>query len=389
MIHGIHRYPPMERVIYGIPLAEALAQEVDRLDARAVYVMASGTLNRETDVIDTVRRVLGNRLAGVCAKIGSHTPRVDVVAATNEARAAKADLILTVGGGSVTDAAKMVGLCLGNDITAPEQLDAFRAVITAEGKTERPPAKAPSVRSVDVPTTLSAGEFTPFAGCTDTARNVKESFGHALMMPRAVILDPAVTIHTPEWLFLSTGIRAVDHAVENICSIAPTPFSDGMSLQALRLLSAGLPAVKVNPGDLEARLNCQMGAWMSIMGAHNGVPMGASHGIGHVLGGTAHVPHGYTSCVMLPHVLRFNEPVHAERQKWVSEALGRPGDSAGDAVAALIASLALPATLRDVGVKPEQLDEIAVGSMHDRWVHTNPRKIDGPPDVRALLDAAW
>ena len=389
MIHGIHRYPPMERVIYGIPLAEALAGEVDRLDARAVYVLASGTLNRETDVVETIRRVLGDRLAGVCAKIGSHTPRTDVVAAANEARTAKADLILTIGGGSVTDAAKMVGLCLANDVTAPEQLDAFRATVTPDGKAERPAVKAPSVRSIDVPTTLSAGEFTPFAGCTDTVRHAKESFSHPLMMPRSVILDPAVTVHTPEWLFLSTGIRAVDHAVETICSIAPTPFSDGTSLQALRLLAAGLPAVKANAADLEARLNCQMGAWMSIMGAHNGVPMGASHGIGHVLGGTAGVPHGYTSCVMLPHVLRFNAPENADRQKWVSEGLGRPNETAGDAVAALIAGLGLPATLRDVGVKPEQLDEISVGSMHDRWVHTNPRKINGPAAVRALLDAAW
>ena len=389
MIQGIHRYPPMDRVIYGIPLAEALADEVARLNARAVYVMASGTLNRETGVIDSVRHVLGNRLAGVCAKIGAHTPRIDVVAAANEARAAKADLIVTVGGGSVTDAAKMVGLCLGNDVTRPGDLDRFRANVTPDGNTERPPVNPPAVRSIDVPTTLSAGEFTPFAGCTDTERNVKESYGHALMMPQAVILDPAVTIHTPEWLFLSTGIRAVDHAVEDICSINPTPFSDGMSLQALRLLSAALPAVKANPADLDARLNCQLGAWMSIMGSQNGVAKGASHGIGHVLGGTAHVPHGYTSCVMLPVVLRFNAPVNAERQRWVSEALGRPDDSAGDAVAALIASLGLPATLRDVGVKPEQLDEIAAGSMHDRWVHTNPRKIDGPPAVRALLDAAW
>ena len=141
--------------------------------------------------------------------------------------------------------------------------------------------------------------------------------------------------------------------------------------------------------DLEARLNCQLGAWMSIMGSQNGVPKGASHGIGHVLGGTADVPHGYTSCVMLPHVLRFNETVNADRQAWVSEALGRPGEPAGDAVAALIAGLGLPQTLRDVGVKAEQLDAIAEVSMHDRWIHTNPRKIDGPPVVRMLLDAAW
>lgn len=379
----------MERVIYGIPLVEALAEEINRLDARAVYVMASGTLNRETDVVDSVRRVLGNRLAGVCARIGSHTPRIDVVSAANDARAANADLLLTVGGGSVTDAAKMVGLCLGNDVTAPQQLDAFRAVITPDGKTERPPVKPPGVRSIDVPTTLSAGEFTWFAGCTDTMRHVKESYGHRLMMPQAVILDPAVTVHTPEWLFLSTGIRAVDHAVEDICSINPTPFSDGMSMQALRLLAAGLPAVKADPANLEARLNCQLGAWMSIMGSQNGVAKGASHGIGHVLGGTAGVPHGYTSCIMLPHVLRFNAPVNATRQAWISEALGQPNQTAGDAVAALIASLGLPATLRDVGVTTGQLDEIASGSMHDRWVHTNPRKIDGPPAVRVLLDAAW
>ena len=389
MVRGTHRYPPMERVIYGVPLAEALAEEINRLEARAVYVIASGTLNRETEVVDTVRHVLGNRLAGVCTKIGSHTPRIDVVAAANQARAANTDLLLTVGGGSVTDAAKMVGLCLGNDVSAPEQLDAFRATITPDGKTERPPVKPPGVRSVDIPTTLSAGEFTAMAGCTDTIRHVKESYAHPLMMPQAVILDPAVTVHTPTWLFLSTGIRAVDHAVEDICSINPTPFSDGMSLQALRLLAAGLPAVKADPAKLEARLDCQLGAWMSIMGSQNGVTKGASHGIGHVLGGTADVPHGYTSCIMLPHVLRFNAPVNGERQAWVSAALGHPDKTAADAVAALIASLGLPATLRDVGVRSEQLDMIAAGSMHDRWVHTNPRKIDGPPAVRALLDAAW
>ncbi len=389
MQQGIHRYPPMERVVYGVPVAEALAQEVERIGAKAVYVLASGTLARQTDVVQRVRAVLGNKLAGVCAKIGAHTPRIDVVAAANAAREARADALLTVGGGSITDAAKMVGLCLGNDVTDPAQLDMYRARIHPDGRTERPQVNSPAVRSIAVPTTLSAGEFTWSAGCTDTARQVKESYSHPMMMPRSVILDPAATIHTPEWLFLSTGIRAVDHAVEDICSVNAQPLSDGTSIHALRLLGSGLRAVKADPADLDARLNCQLGAWMSIMGSQNGVTKGASHGIGHVLGGTAGVPHGYTSCVMLPHVLRFNEPVNAERQAWVSEALGRPGEKAGDVVATLIADLGLPDTLRAVGVKQEQLDEIAKESMHDRWVHTNPRKISGPLDVRALLDAAW
>jgi maleylacetate reductase len=389
MHSGVYRYPVMDRVIYGRPFADVLGAEVDRLEARAVYVLASGSLARDTDVVTGIRGVLGNRCAGVTAKIGAHTPRTDVVEAAAAAREAHADLILTVGGGSVTDAAKMVGLCLGNDVTQPSALDAYRATTAADGSTIRPPVKAPAVRFIAIPTTLSAGEFNASAGCTDTARHVKESFAHPLMAARTVFLDPNVTVHTPQWLWLSTGIRAVDHAVEDLCSVNSQPMSDGASFHALRLLGAGLRAVKADPSDVAARLDCQLGAWMSMVGAQTGVTKGASHGIGHVLGGTAGVPHGYTSCVMLPHVLRFNHAVNAERQALVSEALGKPGAPAADVVAALIADLGLPGRLRDVGVKPEQLDAIAEHSMHDRWVHTNPRKIDGPPMVRMLLDAAW
>src|SRR5271169_1563104 len=370
MLSGVYRFPAMESVVFGKPFVEALAQEANRVEARAVFILASGTLARETDTVDRLRQMLGNRLAGVCAKIGAHTPRTDVVAAANGAREASADLIVTLGGGSVTDAAKMVGLCLGNGVTDPSQLDGYRALIAADGTMRRPEVKAPSVRSITIPTTLSAGEYTASAGCTDTARHVKESFSHPLMMPRTVILDPEVSVHTPEWLFLSTGIRAVDHAVEDICSINGQPIAEGASFHALRLLGRGLSGVKADPLDLDARLDCQLGAWMSMVGSQTGVPKGASHGIGHVLGGTAHVPHGYTSCVMLPHVLRFNAVVNAERQALVSEALGRPGLPAADVVAQLIAGLGLPGRLRDVAVKPEQLDRIAELSMHDRWIHT-------------------
>jgi maleylacetate reductase len=389
MLSGVYRFPQMENIVFGTPYTEALAQEVDRLEARAVFVLASGTLARTTDSVERLRRMLGNRLAGVCAKIGAHTPRIDVVAAANAAREAGVDLLVTLGGGSVTDAAKMVALCLGNGVADPAQLDRYRAVIAADGTARRPEVQSPSLRSIAIPTTLSAGEFTASAGCTDTARHVKESYSHPLMMPRTVILDPAASQHTPEWLFLSTGIRAVDHAVEDICSVNGQPLSEGAAYHALRLLGKGLSAVKADPADFEARLDCQIGAWMSMVGSQTGVSKGASHGIGHVLGGTADVPHGYTSCVMLPHVLRFNHPVNADKQARVSEALGRPEEPAADLVAALIAGLGLPTRLRDVGVEPEQLDKIAEGSMHDRWIHTNPRKIDGPAVIRTLLDAAW
>lgn len=389
MLSGVYRFPPMESVIYGRPFAQALGEQVEQSDAHSVFLLASGTLNRETDMVEQVRRALGNRLAGVFARIGAHTPRTDVVEAANAARTAGADLLVTLGGGSVTDAAKMVAFCLGNDVKDSAELDNYRAQVSADGKIVRPQTRAPAVRTVTVPTTLSAGEYTASAGCTDTVRQVKESFGHPLMMPKSVVLDPRATLHTPEWLLLSTGIRAVDHAAEDICSPECQPISEGASYHALKLLGRGLSGVKADPLDLDARLDAQLGAWMSMIGSQTGVPKGASHGIGHVLGGTAHVPHGYTSCVMLPHVLRFNAAVSPDRQALVSDALGRPGEPAADVVAALIAGLGLPGRLRDVGVKEAQLDRIAELSMHDRWIHTNPRKIDGPPVVRQLLDAAW
>src|SRR3954454_12713818 len=138
MLSGAYRFPPMESVVYGRLFAEAAKEQVDRSGANAVFLLASGTLNRETDMVQQLRNALGNRLARVHSPVGAHTPRTDVVDAANAARAAGADLLLTLGGGSVTDASKMVAFCLGNGVTDPAQLDDYRARISADGKIERP-----------------------------------------------------------------------------------------------------------------------------------------------------------------------------------------------------------------------------------------------------------
>ncbi len=389
MRDGIYIYPERDRVVFGRPVIDTVAAEIERRSARRIFLIASNTLAQASGVIEALRDRLKDRLAGSWTRIGAHTPRPDVVAAAAAAAQADADLVVTIGGGSVTDAGKMVRLCLANGIYEPRGLDRLRTHISADGKRDYPEFAGPDRPLIAVPTTLSAGEFTAFAGCTDPERRVKESFAHRKMAPDTVVLDPTITRHTPEWLWLSTGIRAVDHAVEDLCSVNGTPLSDATSLHALRLLAPGLRRSKAAPEDRGARLDCLVGAWLSIVGSQSGVDKGASHGIGHVLGGTASVPHGYTSCVMLPHVLRFNSAVNAERQAMVAEALGRPGEEAANIVGELIASLGLPRTLRDVGVRHDQLDEIARLSMHDRWIHTNPRRIDGPETVRMLLDQAW
>src|SRR6185437_8194792 len=145
MLTGTYRFPPMESVVYGRPFAEAVREQIEQSGANSVFLLASGTLTRETDMVAQVRQALGNRLAGVFARIGAHTPRVDVVEAANAARKAGADLLVTLGGGSVTDAAKMVALCLGNGVTDASQLDNYRAVIAADGTTRRPEVEAPAV----------------------------------------------------------------------------------------------------------------------------------------------------------------------------------------------------------------------------------------------------
>jgi maleylacetate reductase len=207
-------------------------------------------------------------------------------------------------------------------------------------------------------------------------------------VPLVVVLDPALTRHTPPQLWLSTGVRAIDHAVEDICSIDAQPFSEASALHAIKLLNAGLRRSHEDANDFSARLNCQIGMWLSTVGSQTGVRKGASHAIGHVLGAAAGVPHGLTSCVMLPSVLRYNASVNADRQRLVSGALDAPDRAAGDLVEDLIKQLGLPSTLAGVGVRNERFEEIALKAMDDPWTHSNPRKIHGPADILQILEMA-
>ncbi|MEQ9642663.1 MAG: iron-containing alcohol dehydrogenase [Alphaproteobacteria bacterium] len=388
MIQGDFTYIKTDKVIYGKPAAETLAAEAARLGAERVFLLASGTLARETDEIDKVKAALGARYAGLADHLPAHTPRAAVLDASAKARAANADLIVSFGGGSATDGAKLMQLCLAHDITEHDQFDDFRIITRSDGSTQRPDYAGPTVRQIAIPTTLSAGEFNPLAGCTDERRKMKEVYSHPLLAPQSIILDPAPTVRTPMWLWLSSGVRAVDHAVETLCSLGSNPYCDGTAMQALRLLSQGLPRVKADGNDLEARLMCQLGAWLSMVIVQGAVPLGASHGIGHVLGGTCDVPHGHTSCVMLPAVLRWNVSINGERQKLVAEAFGQPGAAAGEVVGSFIAGLGMPRTLADVGVGEDQYELIARNSMHDPWVHSNPRPIEGPAQVMEILRLA-
>lgn len=382
---GRVQFSRMDEVIFGRPAAAAIAEKASSIGAERIFLMVSGTMNRTTDEIASARRALGNRCVGVFDAMPPHTPRAAVIAATDMVREAKADLIVTIGGGSITDGAKAVQLCLANDLSTAEALDALRSVVGQDGALGPPPCNPPTVRQITVPTTLSGGEFSAISGVTDERTRAKELFRHPLIVPQTVILDPAVTVHTPEWLWLSTGIRALDHCVEGICSNEANPFGDAQSLKGLSLLTEGLPRVKADPSDLQARLDCQMGAWLSMGALAGGVPMGASHGIGYVLGAVYDIPHGHTSCIMLPAVMRWNKSVNAPRQALVAAAMGHPGEDASDVLDEFIGGLGMPRSLGAVDVGSDQFDSIAEKSMATPWIPRNPRPIPSPAEVREIL----
>ena len=372
----------------GRRTAEALVEEAELLGAQRIFLLVSTTLRTNTQEIAEIESALGARLAQTYDGIAAHAPRTDVLKAMAAARAAEADLIITVGGGSVTDAGKVIALGLKHNILTHEDFEGFYVYVDDNGETVAPVFDGPDIRVICCPTTLSGGEFNTMGGVTDDRENKKQGYTHRMMAPIAIVLDPALTLHTPEWLWHSTGVRAVDHALESLSSNHSSYFCDGVAESALRLLSQAMPEVKADPANLDARLRCQIGAWQSMIPIIGGVPMGASHAIGHVLGGTADVPHGYCSCVMAPAVLAFNKPVTGAKQVKVSDSFGRPGEDASVVLDEFIRGLGMPRSLGEVGVDKDQLDLIAEYTMLDFWSRTNPREITGPADVRSILEQA-
>ena len=378
--------PTQQTVAFGVPLADALPEAARRLAARRLAVVTTNSLTGSGGLAEVVRNILGTKLHCVVAGIHSHTPRADVVRVIQALEGA--DGVVTLGGGSVCDSAKAARLCLANGITDAAGMDRLRPYNKAKGA-EPDGTKSPSLPFIAVATTLSAAEFTSGAGVTDERGPRKQVYLYPRLGPDIVILDPQVTLRTPPRLWFSTGIRALDHALETWCSTNPTPLSDAYSSYAARLLITSLKKVFDSPSDLQARLDCMKGAWLSILGPASGVKAGASHGMGHALGGTAGMPHGETSCVMLPHVLRYNASVNGDRQGVIAASVGDAATPLADIVEGLIGHLGLPTRLRDAGVSENVIAAVAEAALHDPLLTSNPRPITSLTEVLFLLEQAW
>ena len=378
----------LERVHSGRLLHEAVAQEAETIGAKRVFIVCSHTLNTKTDVIEKVRKALGPKLVGVFDAVRPHVPREDVSAAVNKAEPLQPDLLVSIGGGSATDLTKILALCLKHGLRTPESMEAYHLVVNADHTVTAPLFEGPDIPVVIAPTTLSGGEFNALSGATDKVTNVKQGYVHPKMTARAIILDPAICVHTPEWIWMSTGVRSFDHAFETLGSLNSNDFYDGMAINAVRLLSQGLPRVKANGADLEARQMCQMGAWCSMVSIVCGLPMGISHAVGHALGGSFNVPHGYTSCVMAPFALEYNREVNGHRQKLISLGFGQPNRPAHELADEAIRGLGMPRSLTAVGLKEADLSPLAGYTFQDIWCGTNPRPIANAEALIPLLRKA-
>lgn len=223
------------------------------------------------------------------------------------------------------------------------------------------------------------------------------------MYPSLVILDPSLCTTTPAWVWLSTGIRSIDHCVESLCSLHSLPAVDSAAERSLDLLLRGLLRSKYDPADLDARLQCQLAAnyiLVMLLYAPEIMLAGASHGIGHQLGPLG-VGHGHTSCVLLPAVLKYNSRVNADKQAKVKQiiwaepdvvavlkqkGLSKESSDVGDALRVFFAELGMPASLNEVGVGRDSFEVVARNSIRDPCCVANPIPLKEEAQVLEILE---
>jgi maleylacetate reductase len=326
----VYANPPAIR--WGAGSAAELGGDVARLGGTCVALFTTRSLAGNGALLDRLRQPLSRVPIVTTVTVGQHAPVAEVERAAEEIHASGADLVVSFGGGSPIDAAKIAALTVGE-----------------RRSSDRP------LPHVAVPTTLSVAELASGAGYTD-AGGSKVGRRDPRMLPDMVVYDGELTLSTPLDLWLSTGIRALDHAVEGFLAAGEHPLSDVLALEAVRRLFRTLPMARANPGDAGVRTENQLAAWLSytLPGPTAG---GLSHTMGKQIGARHGIPHGVTSCLLLPHVMRYLAGRQPERLAELSRATGSGGglQAAADDVQGLIRSLGLPQRISAYGIGEPEL----------------------------------
>ena len=361
----------LERVISGPGKIAALGEELERRGLQRAVIVTGKTLGG-SPLLDQVTGAAGTRCAAVFKGARQHVPAGTLRELQAEVERARADCLISFGGGSPIDSCKAVA----------HALLASRDLV-----------------HIAIPTTLSAGEYTHAGGITDESTRVKSGVSDPRLQPRTVINDPVLTLATPDWLWVATGMRALDHAIESSYAIRHHPISDTLGAKAILMLVEHLRASITTTGDerLAHRGHCQMAAWFSIFGAMN-TRFGLSHLLGHQIGPRWDVPHGVTSCITLPHAMRFMAGLAPERFGPIAQGFGVPFDArnpkpgalaCADRTAEFIAGFDVPRTLEAAGVPRAEIGQITGTVVHEL---ERSGVVDRPvtqQEILALLELAY
>ena len=328
----------------------------------------------------------------VCADVVADPPTEVIVGATDLARRAGCDGVIGFGGGSSMDTAKLVAVLLCGE----QPLEAMYGVDQV---------RSPRRPLIQVPTTAGTGSEVTMVAVVTTGATTKMGVVSRTLLADRVILDPALTLSMPAAVTAATGIDAMVHAIEAYTSVRlKNPLSDMLAREALRLLAGHIERAVTTPGDIEARGAMLLGAMYAGQAFAN-APVAAVHALAYPLGGNYHIPHGLSNSLVLPWVLRFNEP---DAEPLYRELLplaladvisARPGDRgmSGSSAAATLAThflglagrLGLATRLRDLDIPRSELPRLATEAMlQQRLLVNNPRKV-GEADALAIYEQAY
>jgi maleylacetate reductase len=356
-----------QEVIFAPGAVAQAGKAAERLGWRSVMLCANHSLQRN-GTLEVVRSALGECLVAIYDRVKPHVQDLQFHEALAIAREKNVDAVIGLGGGSPIGMAKAIGFELRLPIIA-------------------------------IPATYAGSEMTPVYGITHTDQDPprKVTISDAQITPRLVIYDPELTLALPPELTASTGINALAHCIEALYSQTRNPIATAAAIQGMRYVMEALPNCVLDGTDLEARTQMLLGAHLAGF-ALASVSMGLHHGLCHVLGGTANVPHGIANSIILPHAMRFNADITAPQLIPAAEAIGVPVKGINPMVVMealvqkiyhLIGKLNLPQHLREAGVAQSDLPRLAQIAFENRTVQNNPKRITEPAQIETLLQLAW
>lgn len=371
------------RVVFGTGSIAELPMEIAALGQRAFLVTDEGI--RKTALVDRVTERLGDLLAGVYSDVPQDSGMEVVDKGAEAALAAGADVLVSLGGGSVIDTAK--GMCI-----VMKEGGSLRDFQGMQMLTRQ------QTPHIVVPTTAGTGsEVTSGAVVMDREQGQKVIIFEYFNTPRAAILDPRMTAQLPPDLTATTGMDAMTHAVESYVSQQRNPISDAAALHAIKLITAYLPLAVANGSDLIARGQMQVAALLAGWAFSNAM-VGLVHAMAHSLGAVCGIAHGLANGLLLPHVMKYNLEEVPELLADIATAMGREtaglntldaGQAAVDAMQSLCESIGLSQRLRDLGVEIDTLKECSELSMSDGSIIYNPRMIMDAEEVLGVYEDAY